>query len=164
MSNFPYSVEEVAEALNYALSYDENHTQANYLMGRLHMEILKDFDEAERYFEQAIISDLQFVDTYKSFSLLKIWKGEYDKAEKIIAYGMKIKGMDKALLLHRRALILEAKGQMIAAQKTIAYAMRCSLTESYMHFFSQEISRIQNKVKATKKLRKKLRKKSVALV
>lgn len=156
LSNYPWNVDEVTENLNYALSYDDGHAQAYCLMGRLHMEILKDFKEAEFYFEQAIINDLHYVDTYKWFSLLKIWTGEFDKARKIIAYGLKIKGMDRAILIHRKALISEASGHNIAAQKHMAYAMRCSLSDTHVTFFKDEISRIQDKVKATKKLEKKL--------
>lgn len=153
-NNYPYHLEFVTENLNYALSYDENHAQALFLMGRLHMEILKDYNQAEFYFEQAIINDLNFVDTYKYFSLLKIWQGEYEKAEKIIAYGMKVKGMDRSILLHRKALILEAKGQTILAKKLVAYAMRSCLTESHIDFFNEEARRLQIKSKAIKKLKK----------
>ncbi len=163
VSSYPWQVEAATENLNFALSYDENHAQANCLMGRLHMEILKDFEGAEFYFEQAIMNDLQYIDTYKWFSLLKIWTGEFDKARKIIDYGMKIKGMDKALLIHRKALICEAQGYSIAAQKLLVYAMRCSLSESYVTFFKDELSRIQTKLKATKKLDRKLRENQVAV-
>ena len=68
VSNYPWNLDEATENLNYALSYDEHHAPANCLMGRLYMEILKDFDKAGSYFEQAIINDLQYVDTYKWFS------------------------------------------------------------------------------------------------
>ena len=154
LNNYPYNMEFVTENLNYALGYDNNHAQSNYLMGRIHMEILKDYREAEYYFEQAIVSDINFVDTYKYFSLLKIWQGEYQSAEKIIAYGLKVKGMDRAILLHRRALILEAKGQNILAKKIVAYALRSSLTEHHVDFFNEEIKRLQIKNKAIRKLQK----------
>ena len=62
---YPYDLAQTTEALNYALSYDSEHSQANCLMGRLHMEVLKNFETAEQYFEAAIVSNLQYVDTYK---------------------------------------------------------------------------------------------------
>jgi len=157
LCNYPYGMEEATENLNYALSYDENHAQSNCLMGRLQMEILKNFDKAAFYFEQAIVNDLQYVDTYKWFSLLKIWTGEFDKAEKIIDYGLKVKGMDKPMLYHRKALILEAQGYPLKALKLISFAMRCSLSDPYVTFFKNEISRIQDKRKAGKKHLKKFK-------
>lgn len=47
---YPYNLEEVSESLEYALSYDSEDTTALCLMGRMHGEILKDFEAAKNYF------------------------------------------------------------------------------------------------------------------
>jgi len=156
LNMYPWKMETVTENLNYALSYDPDHAQANCLMGRLYMEILKDFNEAEYYFEKAIMCDINYVETYKYFSLLKIWQGEYDKARKIINYGMKVKGMDKAIMTHRKVMIYEAKGQQLAAQKLLAFAMRCALSDEAYTFFKDEMSRLRSKLKAVRKYKKML--------
>lgn len=147
---YPYDLEQATEALNFALSYDNEHCQANCLMGRLHMEVLKNFDTAEQYFEAAIVSNLQYVDTYKYFSLLKIWKGEFSQAMRIIEYGLKVKGMDIACLIQRKALIYEAKGFLELSKSHIEVAMASSVKEEYVSFFENEITRLKKKIKKSK--------------
>lgn len=151
LDSYPYNLESATENLNYALSYNSDHAQANCLMGRMYMEILKDYELAERYFELAIINDLQYVDTYKWFSLLMIWKSEYERAEKIINYGCKVKGMNQAVMIHRKALISEAKGEYIAAAKLIKYALRSSLSNENIASLNCELERVKKKVKSKKK-------------
>ena len=102
LENFPYNYSEVYEALDKALLYMPNHPQANCLKGRLYMEIFFDFEYAEQFFEKAIKADLNYVETYKWFSLLKIWQGQYEQALKMIDYSLKVKGMDCATMLFRK--------------------------------------------------------------
>jgi len=159
LSSYPWDAQEVTENLNYALSYDPDHAQANCLMGRLYMEVLKEYDMAEKHFELAIMSNLNYVDTYKCYSLLKIWMGEYEAAEKVITYALKIRGMDKSLMMYRKVMVYEAKGELFTAKKHLAYAMRSTVYPHYTDFFKNELSRIQKKVKEQKRFRRKLNKK-----
>lgn len=80
-SAYPYDLGEVAEMLDYALSYDDECAPALCLMGQIQMEALKDFDAAEHYFQRALIADPRYVDTYKYLSKLLIWIGSIAKAE-----------------------------------------------------------------------------------
>ena len=45
LDSFDYDEGEMVEALNYALSYDEEHAPSLCLAGRLHMEKMKNFKE-----------------------------------------------------------------------------------------------------------------------
>ena len=46
LDNYPYSLEETVESLDYALSYDEKNTVALCLYGRLYAEQLKHYETA----------------------------------------------------------------------------------------------------------------------
>ena len=49
LAGYGYDLEEVVENLNYALSYDHEHSGANYLMGKVYMEQFQKFDLAQAY-------------------------------------------------------------------------------------------------------------------
>ena len=50
LENYPYDLEEVMEALNYALSYDDKNTMALTLMGRVYAEKLFKYNDAIKIF------------------------------------------------------------------------------------------------------------------
>ena len=115
--HYAYDMEQTVESLNYALSYDEMHPAANCLMGRLLMEKLKRFSEAIHCFERAMVEDPNYVDTYKFYSLLLIWMGKLDKANRIIEIGFTKTGMPKLVMIKRKATVLEAQGKIKEAIK-----------------------------------------------
>ena len=151
LDDYPYNMESVIENLNYALSYDDEHCQANYLMGCVYMEVLKDFDQAEIFFEQALRSNLTFPDTYKQFSLLKIWKSEFDQAMKLIDYGLTVKGMNKCILLRRRAMVYECTGQLKLAKYVLSEALIYCMDSCTMSEIESDSKRVQKKIKSNKK-------------
>ena len=142
---------ETMESLNFALSYDEMHAAANCLMGRIQMFWIKDFRVAAHFFEMAIIGDKTYVDTYKFFSLLMIWIGDFNKAEELIEKGLKFKGMDKAVLYGRKSMIYEYEGRYDKAKKVLMKAYQFSFNETYTEYFDKELSRIKKKIKMRKK-------------
>ena len=150
LDNYPFDFENVVENLNYALSYDEQHAHANHLMGCVQMYILKRFDLAIEYFDQALIGDLNFPDTYKNYSRLLVWLGEFEKAEKLIQFGLKVKGMDRKALYLRQANILELKGNFEEAKKVLKDIRVYCLDELATKQIEDELSRIKKKIKHVK--------------
>jgi len=57
LDNYAYNFQEAIEALNFALSYDEEHAGAHCLMGRLCSEYLNTYDQAEVHFKRALFYD-----------------------------------------------------------------------------------------------------------
>ncbi len=152
LNEYPWNPGQTMENLNYALSYDDGHARAHVLMGRLCMEVIKDYQEAEYHFEQALMADLDYVETYKWFSLLKIWMGAYAEANKLIEYGMQIDGMDIATMTHRKALIAEGTGHLKGARRLYKEAICQSICSQQIHLLQEEIQRIRTKQKLYKKL------------
>ena len=148
--NYPYELEVAIEQLNYALSYDDKHAPANCMMGKIYMFQLKDYKKASECFYNALLGDLNYPDTYKYYSLLRAWEGEYERAFKIIARGLAVKGMDKASLLLIKANIHEWKMEFIAARKVLKQAKLIATDKCKIDYIDSSLSRLKKKMKLTK--------------
>lgn len=155
LAEFPYDLESVIENLNYTLSYDEEHTQAYCLLGLVNMYAMKDYRKAESCFEKALQCDLSYPDTYKYFSLLKIWLGEMEQANKIINYGLKVKGMDQAALLKYKALAHECIGEFDQAKNVLKQAKLHAIDNCKLTAIDDCLSRIKTKIQLKNKIEAK---------
>lgn len=154
-SSYPYDMEETLEQLNYALSCDPEHCQANCLMGRIFMYHLKQYDQAEYYFNQSIQSDMNYPESFKYLAVLNIWTGEYEKALKIMTYAFKIKGMNQCELLSYKALIYECTGRLSDCEVTLEKALDICLDPRFEEAIQKQVKRVKLKRKRLKKRRKK---------
>lgn len=152
---YRWNLEQATESLQYALSYDPDHVQANCLMGRLYMERMKDYWAATHYFDKALAADINYVDTYKYYSLLCIWQGKYDKALKIIDYGMKIRGMDTSVLHYHLSVMASYQKKWKKAIGHLENALILTHNEDQVWQLEQELIRLQKKVKKRKSKKKK---------
>lgn len=91
---YPYELEKVTEAFNYAISYYNDHAGAPCLLGMLNMYQLGKYFEAEKNFEKSLAGDINYPETYYYYADLLIQTGEYSRAKKLIKYGYKIKGIN----------------------------------------------------------------------
>lgn len=107
LSEYPFNLEESIENLQYALSHNQDHVGALYLMGCLYMEQLDEFDLAEEYFQAAIGVNPACFKVYCKYSLLMITIKNFKKAEKLIKYMYKIKGADLACVFQTEAFLCE---------------------------------------------------------
>ncbi len=119
LDNYNYDIAEVIENLNYALSYNSSHADANCLMGRVYSELIYNADLAIQYFEQALSYDLTNIEVIRCYTRLLIIHGEYAKAKKMVDYGYAVKGVSKAMLMHYEALIAEHQKNYIEAKKIL---------------------------------------------
>ena len=148
---YPYNLAECMEALNYALSYDPEDADSLCLMGRIYSEMLCDYEKAKMYFEEAMLCDVNNVNTPKYYIKCLLDNDELQEAEKLIAFAMKIKGVDKAAVLMLRSLLSEKRGSRANALKF--------LREAEKYCFTQEVLET---VKARKKfIKSKMRKETV---
>ena len=149
---YPYSMNEVLENLNYALSYDDIHPQANCLMGMVQMFQLKNYVKAAESFDMSLMHDGAYIETIKHYALLKIWTGDHRGANKLITYGLKVPGMDTSVLYYFLGIQQEINGNLRSAKQLYRQAVIMS-TDSYKSsFYESQIIRVKGK----KKLRKKL--------
>lgn len=151
MDAYPYELEETLEALNYALSYNSKDAQALCLMGRVYAEQLKDYETAKQYFAEAIAQHMEMPKTYPFYIQTLLWNGDYDEADKLITFGLTIKGTDKALLQLLQGILLEKQGKYKAAIKIFKLANKTATNNCFIEYVNNEISRVKKKMKPRKK-------------
>jgi len=161
--NYPYNLEFAIENLNYALSYDDEHPSANCLSGMIYMYQLKDFEQAAKCFYTALQSDINYPETYKHYSLLRLWQGEFERAQKIIDRGMQVIGMDKSALLIIQSNRHEWEGNFSEAKIVLLKAKLLSVDNGKIEEIDSHLSRIKDKLKTQKAIKKSRRKRLAAL-
>jgi len=109
LDNYPYSLPDCLEALNYALSYDPEDADSLCLMGRIYSEMLNDYEKAKLYFEEAMQFDVTNLNTPKYYIKCLLDNEDLDEAEKLIEYSLKIKGIDKCRILIQKSYLSEIK-------------------------------------------------------
>lgn len=124
LDNYPYSLPDCLEALNYALSYDPEDADSLCLMGRIYSEMLIDYEKAKLYFEEAMQSDVTNLNTPKYYIKCLLDNEDLQEAEKLINYSLKIKGIDKATIWFYRALLSEKRGSFNNALIFLAEAAK----------------------------------------
>ncbi len=159
LDNYPYNLPDCVEALNYALSYDPEDADSLCLMGRIYAETLKDYETAKSYFEMAMQSNVSNVNTPKYYISCLIDHEDYDEAEKLIAYALKIKGIAKADLLYRKSFLYEKKEEYKKALHSIKEAKKFSYNKSMTDFLNEREKLIKGKMPKTKAKKNKTKEK-----
>ncbi|SFU38528.1 hypothetical protein SAMN05216480_102131 [Pustulibacterium marinum] len=115
MDSYPYSLEETLESLDYALSYDENNTMALCLYGRLYSEQLQKFDIAKSYFQKALSIDIQALEVYPYYIEALLFNEDYEEADTLIEFALKIKGINKIEIKLKEVLLHEMQQDLLKA-------------------------------------------------
>jgi tetratricopeptide (TPR) repeat protein len=151
MDEYPYNLEESIENLNYALSYNSEHTGALYLMGCLYMEYLDELNKAEEYFELALsINPLNYKVNCKYAELMITFR-DYHKAEKLIQFTHSIRGRDIATVLRVESYLYEHKGLYIEAIRLLEKAKLNTNKYEYIEDINDDLMRVQSKKESIQK-------------
>ncbi|MDF2551537.1 MAG: hypothetical protein K0R77_812 [Chryseobacterium sp.] len=155
LDNYPYSLPDCLEALNYALSYDPEDADSLCLMGRIYSEMLTDYEKAKLYFEEAMQCDVTNLNVPQYYIKCLLDNEDFHEAEKLIKYSLKIKGMDKSIIWLYRSLLSEKRGSLPNALKFLNEA------EKYC-FTSCSLDLVRDRKKFVKsKMPKKLKQKQI---
>ena len=130
LDNYPYNLPDCMEALNYALSYNSEDADSLCLLGRVYSEILKDYEKAKMYFEEAMMNDVTNVNTPQNYIHCLLNNEDFDEAEKLICYALKIKGIDKAAITYCQSVLQEKKGNYKKALTEISAAKKFSFNKN----------------------------------
>lgn len=155
VDNYPYYLADCLEALNYALAYDPQDADSLCLMGRIHSEVLKDYETAKAYFEEALQNNIGNINTPKYYISCLLNNEDYDQAEKLIEFASKLKGIDKTDLFCSQSLLFEKKGDFKKALKSLKEAKKTSLTQSMTDKLKEKEKFIRSKMPESKKKKKK---------
>ncbi|SIT16648.1 hypothetical protein SAMN05421786_10782 [Chryseobacterium ureilyticum] len=148
---FPYNMSECLDALNYALSYEPEDADSLCLMGRVYSEVLKDYETGKKYFEEAMQSNIANVNTPKFYIECLLSNEDYEEAEKLIEYALKMKGIDKAEILNCKSLLSERKGDNKKALEILKEARIFSYCRSTLDILDDREKLVQEKMPETNK-------------
>lgn len=158
MEDFDYNIEFAAEALGYALAYDENNTMALTLMGRLYAEKLFDYETAIDYYKQVLSEKVNAFEVYQPYINAMMHNEDFTKVAEFIDFAMGIKGSNKALLHLNKAILHERLFQLEEAMQYIAEAEKYNYDVDFGYRIEDAKRRIDGKI--PKKEKKKKEKKS----
>lgn len=151
LENYPYDLEEVMEALNYALSADDKDTMALTLMGRVCAEKLYKYEEAIVYFKQALAESIYAFEVYTPYINTLLWNEDFKEAEEFIDFGLTVKGSDKAVLYLKKANLYEQLKDYEKALSFIKLAKEYTFNSDFMVDVTLEKDRIKGKMPESKK-------------
>jgi tetratricopeptide (TPR) repeat protein len=150
MDNYPYSLEETIESLDYALSYDDKNTMALCLYARMQAEQLLNYEEAKNYFQQALGININAIEIYPYYIQTLLLNEDYEEAEKLIDFALTLKGINKAGILTQKIQLLEIKKEFKLAKKLLKEVQLQVINSDFNHFLEQTKSRIDAKLKILK--------------
>lgn len=119
LDNYPYSLTDTIESLEYALSYDDKNTTALCLLGRIYTDQLTDYETAKDFFAEAISYDIHALGVYPYYIHTLILNEDYEEAEKLMDFAMTLKGMDKVEILFKKAWMKEILCEFESVRKIL---------------------------------------------
>jgi tetratricopeptide (TPR) repeat protein len=162
LDNYPYSLPECLEALNYALSYDPEDADSLCLMGRIYGEMLSDYEKAKLYFEEAMQCNVANLNTPQYYIKCLLDNEDLEEAEKLIDYSLKIKGIDKCRILIHKSYLFEIQLKHKKALEPLAEAKNFAYDQSMLDFLKNREKFIKAKMpKHSKKKQRKKKKETV---
>ena len=148
---YPYELEKAVEALNYSLSYEPKNAVALLLMARVHSEQLGDYETAKEYYAEALAADMNNPEIYPYYAYTLFLNEDFEEAEKLLDYALKVRATDKALMHYYLGLMKEAQKKYPDAIKAMKVAREQSFNDGFDEFLRRQIQRIEKKLSQEKK-------------
>lgn len=149
LDNYPYSLEETIESLDYAMSYDSKNTTALCLYARIQTEQLQNYEEAKQYFQEALAINTDAVAIYPYYLETLLLNDDYEEASKLIDFALTIKGSNKMAILLKKVQLLERQQDIKGAIKLIKEVKLNSFDNDAF-----EIDEVANRLKVKEELLK----------
>ena len=154
LDNYPYSLEETIESLDYAFSYDAKNTMVLCLYGRIQAEQLWNYEEAKNYFQEALSINIHALEVYPYYLHVLILNEDYEEAQKLIDFALTIKGINKSEIFVKKAILLEAQQEFKKALKEIKNAKLTTLQFTFDSDITEVEKRIKGKIELLEKKKK----------
>lgn len=151
MDAYPYNLEETIESLNYAISCDDNNALAIGLLARVYAEQLHQYKQAIQLYNRALKVNLHEVSLYPHFVNALLWNEDWEQAQKLISFALKVKGVDKGLMHLKQAMLFEYKQQYKKALRWAEKSRELSFNDAQIAHVDSVIKRIKRKINKFKK-------------
>lgn len=152
---YPYNLADCLEALNYALSYDSEDSDALCLMGRIYSEQLHDYERAIAYFEEAMLANVGNINIPQYYIQCLLNNDDVFEAEKLINYALKMKGIDKSTIWYFRSVVSETRGNFTNALAFLDKAEKYCFNSGSLEFMKKRKKFIKQKAPKKKGKKKK---------
>jgi len=146
LGSYPWNITEAMEAIEYGLAYDAEHPALLCLMGRICADHLHQYKNAVSYFEEALVADLHYPETYYHYLNLLIRLEQLDKAEKLTEQAFKVPGIDRYTIYINKSSVYEQREQLKEALDMITEARRHCYNKPASDFLDEEVTRINKKM------------------
>lgn len=143
LDNYPYSLEETIESLDYAFSYDAKNTMVLCLYGRIQAEQLWNYEEAKSYFQEALAINIYALEVYPYYIQTLILNEDYEEAQRLVEFTLSVKGINKSEIFVKKAILFEVQQQFKNALKEIKNAKLCTLQFA----FDSDINEVEKRIK-----------------
>ncbi|MNJ86485.1 hypothetical protein D3C87_39840 [compost metagenome] len=143
---YPYNLEEAMESLNYAMAYEGDNPITLCLMGRAHLEVFKDYEQANSFFREALAANVNYLETYSYLLDCLLIQGDFEEMKKLLAFARKRKGIDQALMFYYEALLFEKQLKFKKALKTVKESMLLAPNGAFMSDLEEIKKRIEKKM------------------
>jgi tetratricopeptide (TPR) repeat protein len=153
--NYPYNVDECIEKLQYVIAADNEHTGANFLMGRIYEEQLEDHKQAEFYYRMTLYLDNEYLPAYYQYVSMLINRNRLEEALKIIDLGKKVTGADMARLACLQGILYEKYEMYSTAIGYYIDAKKAAMNTYFMDTMDNHIKRVKDKQRLDKRSKKK---------
>jgi len=151
---FPFNLSECLDALNYALSYEPEDADSLCLMGRVYSEELKDYETAKKYFDEAMQSNIGNVNTPKYYIECLLNNEDYQEAEKLIEFAIRLKGIDKSEIMNCMSLLQERNFEYKKALATLKEAKKFAYSRAALEALEEREKLVKGKVTRTRTVKK----------
>lgn len=152
---YNYDMETCVEALNYAMSYDEENAEVWLLHGKVMLYYIKDYSSAEESFLQALSVEPAHSETFIEFIWLRINEARFKEAQQLLYKALHVVKKDFAQLYRLQAVLLEYEENYSQALESLDLALDKTYNCSYQCFLEEEVKRLKNKRKRKAKKTKK---------
>lgn len=151
MEEFDYNIESAVEALNYALTYDENNTMALTLMGRLYAEKLFEYDTAIDFYKRVLAERINAFEVYNVYIEALLNNEDYKEAAEFISFAFTVKGVNKAMLYLNKGVLNERLLNYKEAMTMVKEAVKYNYDADFTYAIEEVKKRIKGKMLKKKK-------------
>ncbi|WP_163408373.1 tetratricopeptide repeat protein [Flavobacterium ajazii] len=159
LDNYPYSLEETIESLDYALSYDDKNTMALCLYGQVFSDQLLKYEEAKEYFQKALSINIHALEVYPFYIHTLILNEDYEEAMKLIDFALTVKGINKTEIFLKKVILFERQQDFKKALKVIKKAKLATINTCYDYTIEETEKRLDKKLNSDSKKDKSVKKK-----
>jgi tetratricopeptide (TPR) repeat protein len=152
---YHYDMETCVEALNYAMSYEDENAEVWLLHGKVMLYYIKDYSSAEESFLNALSVDPTHSETFIEFIWLRINEARFLEAQQLLYKALQVVKKDFAQLFRLQAVLLEYEESYAEAIESLEIALEKTYNCSYQCFLEEEVKRLKNKKKRNAKKTKK---------